>query len=74
MTSNSGKSYIVFNGEIYNHQLIRKELFSNFRWKGNDTKTLVELIERFGIDTALKNIKRMYSFAYLDMVHKDFPY
>ena len=52
MISASKKIILSYNGEIYNHQEIRKELNSNFKinWKGNsDTETLINCIEYLGI-------------------------
>ena len=45
MISNSGRFVLTYNGEIYNHLEIRKELNKinlNIRWKSNtDTETLL---------------------------------
>ena len=57
---------IVFNGEIYNHLKLRK-ILPSLNWKGSsDTETLLELIEYFGIDEALKKIEGMFAFALYD--------
>ena len=57
MISNSGRFVITFNGEIYNHLEIRRELSeinSNIKWKsGTDTETLLEAIELIGIKKTL---------------------
>ena len=53
MQSNSGRYILTYNGEVYNHLDIRKELelnHSNINWRGNsDTETLLEAINFFGI-------------------------
>ena len=49
MISNSGRFILTYNGEIYNHLKIRKELEknnSNIIWRGNsDTETILEAID-----------------------------
>ena len=41
MNSHCGRYCIVFNGEIYNHLFLRKELPDSIIWIGNsDTETL----------------------------------
>ena len=43
MQSQSGRYTIIFNGEIYNHQVIRK---IPIKWSSyTDTETLIESIE-----------------------------
>ena len=47
--SKSGRYVIIFNGEIYNHKLLRKDLskttYENYLWIGNsDTETLLACI------------------------------
>ena len=70
MISQSGRFVITYNGEIYNHVDIRKEinsLNSNIKWKSNsDTETLLEAIEIFGIKKALQKTVGMFAFAILD--------
>jgi asparagine synthase (glutamine-hydrolysing) len=67
MVSNSGRHIITYNGEIYNHLEIRKELNkinSNIRWKSNtDTETLLEALEFWGIEKTLKKIVGMFAFG-----------
>ena len=49
MVSNSGRLVLTFNGEIYNHLEIRKELQNsnlNINWKSKtDTETLLEALD-----------------------------
>ena len=58
---------ISYNGEIYNHLEIRKFLKEkNFKikWKtSSDTETLIECIDKIGLDKTLKKIRGMFSFA-----------
>ena len=66
MLSSSGRFVIAFNGEIYNHLNLRKEL-KNIVWRGHsDTETLLECIESWGIDVTLKKINGMFAFALWD--------
>ena len=70
MISYSKRFVITFNGEIYNHLLIRKELEEinpNLKWKSKtDTETLLEAIELLGIEKTLKKIVGMFAFAIWD--------
>ncbi len=55
MTSLDGRYVLVFNGEIYNHRSIRRELEARFGavpWRGaSDTEVLLEAIARLGLGT-----------------------
>jgi asparagine synthase (glutamine-hydrolysing) len=70
MMSNSRRLVITFNGEIYNHLEIRKELEeinSNIKWKsGTDTETLLESIELLGIKNTLQKTVGMFAFVVWD--------
>lgn len=67
MTSKSGKYTILFNGEIYNHKKIRKDLETKkVSFQGHsDTEVLIESIDQNGL-SILKYINGMYSFALFD--------
>ena len=70
MVSNSGRFIITYNGEIYNHLEIRKDLKkinSNIKWKSNtDTETLLEALEFWGIEKTLSKIDGMFAFGIWD--------
>ena len=70
MVSNSGRFIITYNGEIYNHLEIRKDLKkinSNIKWKSNtDTETLLEALEFWGIVKTLNKIDGMFAFGIWD--------
>mgnify|MGYP000194465077 CR=1 FL=1 len=70
MHSNSGRFVITYNGEIYNHLEIRKELEQNnlsLKWKGkSDTETLLEAIDFWGIELTLKKLIGMFAFGVWD--------
>lgn len=55
---------IVYNGEIYNHQVLRRELTAqghNFR-SNSDTETILHAFEEFG-DDVVRRLNGMFAFA-----------
>jgi asparagine synthase (glutamine-hydrolysing) len=80
MLSVSGRYVIVFNGEIYNHRTLRKELeFSPLphapsvggegviSWRGHsDTEVVLAAFERWGVEAALASFNGMFAFALWD--------
>ena len=71
MTSASGRYVITYNGEIYNHLNLRKDLEESdliYRpWIGySDTETLLAAIEAWGIEEALIRSTGMFSFGLWD--------
>jgi asparagine synthase (glutamine-hydrolysing) len=66
MFSATGRYVLVFNGEIYNHLVLRERL-PNVNWVGrSDTETFLASIERYGLETTLKNSQGMFAFALWD--------
>jgi asparagine synthase (glutamine-hydrolysing) len=68
MHSADGRYCIVFNGEIYNHGELRRDLEAagtRFR-SSSDTETLVEALARWGIVAACKMLVGMFAFAVWD--------
>ncbi len=68
MVSADERHVLVFNGEIYNHDIIRKELQdggTTFRGH-SDTRVLVEAIARWGVEGALSRCTGMFAFAVWD--------
>ena len=77
MASASGRYIIVFNGEIYNHRAIRRELeetrladrsvnrdTSGTSWRGtSDTESLLAAIERWGLDRGSFHISGLWRTA-----------
>lgn len=65
-----GPRYLLgFNGEIYNHLELRKELVGAgycFR-SGSDTETVLYACEHWGIQGALERLNGMYALAVWDM-------
>ncbi|WP_053989921.1 asparagine synthase (glutamine-hydrolyzing) [Mangrovimonas sp. TPBH4] len=65
MHTNCGNYTIVFNGEIYNHQELRKQL-SGMQFKGHsDTETILYYLREYGME-AVKKFNGIFSFAFLD--------
>jgi len=67
MSNEDGTVWVVFNGEIYNFQELRKRLLDQgHQFKTNsDTETLVHLYEQEGID-GLKRLRGMFAYAIWD--------
>ena len=74
MVSASGRHIIVFNGEIYNHLELRRELEaagSAPEWRGHsDTETLLALIEQHGLDEALVRSHGMFALGLWDRAER----
>lgn len=67
MSNAAGSIWVVFNGEIYNHMLLRKELENKgYRYKSQtDTETLLYLYEEYGFN-CLYYLEGMFAFAIWD--------
>lgn len=72
MQSASRNFTISYNGEIYNHLQLRKDLgLSSKIWKGtSDTETLLACIEAWGLDDTLSKVHGMFAFALWDEANK----
>jgi asparagine synthase (glutamine-hydrolysing) len=69
ISSKSGRYTMVFNGEIYNHLVLRKEIniLTSTQWRGSsDSETFVELIDCFGIKEALIKTRGMFAVSIWD--------
>lgn len=68
MQSANGRYWLIYNGEIYNHQTLRKELESLGReFRGHsDTEVLIEAIDCWGISEAIRRSNGMFAFAVWD--------
>lgn len=67
MKSRSARFVIVFNGEIYNHLELRNKLSGEFSWRGHsDTETILEAIEQWGLEQALKSTVGMFAIGLWD--------
>ncbi|MEA3015689.1 MAG: hypothetical protein QOI38_411 [Sphingomonadales bacterium] len=74
MTSPSGRYVIAYNGEIYNHMALRRELEVDGYvpgWRGHsDTETLLAAIDRWGAAGALGRSVGMFAFALWDKAER----
>jgi len=82
MVSASGRYVIAFNGEIYNHLALRKDIekippsppFAKggiLEWRGHsDTETLLAGFEAWGIEATLKKTVGMFAIALWDREEK----
>ena len=70
MTSVSGRYTIIFNGEVYNYEEIRKELGQQ-SWRGHsDTEVILAAIERWGLDAAIRRFVGMFAIALWDAAER----
>ena len=70
MHSSSGRYVISFNGEIYNHLKLRKDLKSKVFQGHSDTETLLACIEEWGLELTLKKCEGMFALALWDRSKK----
>lgn len=69
MTNEDGKVWVTFNGEIYNHLILRKELISlghTFRTDHSDTEVLIHGFEQWGMEGLLERLDGDFAFAIWD--------
>lgn len=69
MFSESGRWGIVFNGEIYNYQMLKQDLVSvGVSFRGDsDTEVLLAAIERWGVVNALARADGMFALCAYDL-------
>jgi asparagine synthase (glutamine-hydrolysing) len=70
MQSFGGRYVIAFNGEIYNHLLMRRELEAGMAapaWRGHsDTETLLAGFDAWGVQGTVERAVGMFAFAVWD--------
>ncbi|SMC76136.1 asparagine synthase (glutamine-hydrolyzing) [Pedobacter africanus] len=70
MLSESRRYVMIFNGEIYNHLDLRKELSNRFleiKWRGySDTETVLKSIDLIGIESTVNSLIGMFAIALWD--------
>jgi asparagine synthase (glutamine-hydrolysing) len=74
MTEYSGRYWIVFNGEIYNHEALRKLLESKgyeFLTDHSDTEVILNAYAEWGTD-CLEHFNGMWAFCIWDTVENTF--
>ena len=71
ISNEDGSIWIVFNGEIYNHQALREHLITRgHRYRTqSDTETIVHLYEEYGKD-CVQHLRGMFAFAIWDAKRK----
>jgi len=68
MSSVDGRYHIVFNGEIYNHKELRRQLTVagySFRTR-SDTEVIPAALDHWGIRDGLRKLRGMFAFALFD--------
>ncbi len=66
MVSHGDRYVLVFNGEIYNHVELRRQL-DPLPWRGHsDTETLLAAFSRWGVVESLPRLVGMFAFAVWD--------
>jgi asparagine synthase (glutamine-hydrolysing) len=70
MISQNFRFTLIFNGEIYNHNALRRLLATSgfsFEWRGNsDTETILNCFTAFGFESTLNLIVGMFAIALWD--------
>lgn len=71
MVSSSGRYVLAFNGEIYNHQLLRQALEREGKvvspWRGHsDTETLLASLDAWGFESTLQRSIGMFAISLWD--------
>lgn len=70
MQSRSGRTWVVFNGEIYNSTELASRLCPDMAWRTtSDTEVLLELFERHGEDV-FEQLNGMFAAAFYDLPSK----
>lgn len=74
MKASTGRYVIIYNGEIYNHLELRKELKAagwQEPWRGHsDTETLLAGIDHWGLEQTLRRANGMFALALWDRAEK----
>lgn len=73
MTEAAGRVHVVFNGEIYNHETLRRELEAAgcpFRTTNSDTEVLIQGYLAWGWEGLLSRLHGMFAFVLWDVSEK----
>ncbi|MBT3551566.1 MAG: asparagine synthase (glutamine-hydrolyzing) [Rhodospirillaceae bacterium] len=69
MANEDGEILVTYNGEIYNHAVLRSELIAaghRFRTDHSDTEVVAHGYEEWGLDGLLQRLEGMFAFAVWD--------
>lgn len=68
MISANGRFIVAYNGEVYNHQTLRRELESRgVQFRGHsDTEVMLEAFANYGIEATVKRLIGMFTIAVWD--------
>ena len=66
MFNEDGSVALIYNGEIYNFQELRKELTNHTFQSKTDSEVLIHGYEEWGIEGLLNRIDGMFAFAIMD--------
>jgi asparagine synthase (glutamine-hydrolysing) len=71
MYSNDGRYVIIFNGEIYNHWEVRKEIEQDYDFKSTcDTETILYSYIKYG-ESFLEKLNGIFALAIYDIKEKE---
>jgi asparagine synthase (glutamine-hydrolysing) len=74
MVASSGRWVLAFNGEVYNHGAVRRELDASGRapsWRGHsDTEVVLAAIAAWGVRSALERFNGMFALAVWDRAER----
>lgn len=75
MQSQSQRYMMAFNGEIYNHHILRTELMQQqepLHWRGHsDTETILAAFDAWGIEQTINRLVGMFSIAVWDLQQQE---